>query len=481
MKRMLKVTTLMSSTTVVNIILNIFKVKIMALLVGSMGMGIFSLLLGFYNIFVSLGSIVAGGSVVKAVAEANSENDMKKLYILQKLLVYVAIFLGLLFSFFIIVFQKSLSNFIFSDSSYASSLSLIGLVLIFANLGLFWQSWLNGFRRVKQIAKIRLYASFFITIFTIIILTIFKEEGIKYAVMILPIPAFFLAWYYGRKIEIKPFSLMASDIKSLKGVFTLGVILILISLIFQLGVLGARSLISNLTNIESVGIVFAAWMISMSYIEVFLSALSVDYYPTLVGMKDNNTEMNTHINNQIQFTLLIIFPVLLFLYIFSPHIITLLYDDTFLAAADILRYQIIGDVFKVLAWLFGYVLIIKHYLKFALLIQLFWVGSYLSMIWLGMSSIGLTIAGIAFLIAYMFVAIFSYWFLNQKIKFVFSKENKFFLILISLTMSIFLCFQFYENQIDIFFIQIIELLIACLFMLYSIKTITKNLRSQHEK
>jgi PST family polysaccharide transporter len=480
MKRMLKVTSLMSSTTIINLLLNTIKIKFIAIFIGPAGMGIFSLLRSIYNVFLSLGSIVTGGSVVKSIVELRTAGDIEGLKLLQHLLVLTSIILGSLSGLIVYCSSNFIALKIFNDISYSSNVRLMSFLLVFINLSLFWQSWLNGFREIKKIAKTRLLSNITITLVTVCIIYFLKHDGIIYAILILPLPAFFIARYLSKPLDKPKTLLLRKSYNLISKILKLGFSLVLISLVFQGGIFLARSIITDYAGLVGTGIVFAAWSISMSYVEIFLNALGVDYYPELVECKDNNVKSNSLINSRLNFLLLIMFPLLLLLFIFSPVLITVIYSSDFNQASSILKYQLIGDVFKVITWIFGYVLIVQGYILFALFQQVIWTATYILIIKLGFVYFNLEITGIAFILSYLISSTMSYIFLLKKIGFTFSTENKILLLKILPVSIIFILFH--HLNLENLYILALESIIAFILIYLGFIKIRNSISStKHEK
>lgn len=475
MRRMLKVTALMSSTTVINIILNTIKVKVMAILIGTSGMGVFSLFQSIYNVLLSLGGIVAGGSVVKAVAETNTSKNHYQLQILQFLLIRMALLTGLLSGLIIYLFSKPIALKIFDDISFQPDIQLMSFVPVIINLSLFWQSWLNGLRQVKKIAKIRLFSSFIITISTIVLLYFFHEDAIIYIILILPVPAFIISRLKSDSLGKPKQIITRKSFIDILNVIKLGMALVIVSLIFQFGIFYARSLITEYGGLASTGIVFASWAISMSYVEIFLSALSVEYYPRLVELKNDLNATNQLINKQINLLLMVIFPVLIGLYILAPFIIPLLYSENFNQASSILRYQLIGDIFKIMSWILGYVLIVHGYIKISLLLQIQWIAVYLLFLLFGFESFGLDITGIAFLASYLLNFILVFIFLSSKIKLKFTQKNT--QLISSIIVISVLLVSLHYFSIESLMVTIIQFIIALYYTIFAIKNIKQQIKT----
>jgi PST family polysaccharide transporter len=467
-KRLLKVTALMSSVTVITLFFNLLKNKAIAVLVGPSGIGLYSLFMSLYTTMVSLTSIASGGSVVKAIAEANSKNDKPKLYAIKKILTFLAIAIGVSIGFLVFIFREKLSQWAFGSPLYADEIKLIGFVIIFAIFANFWQSWLNGLREIRMIAKIRVYTTIVVSTISIVLVYFYRLDGIIYSVILVPIVGFiFAAWAFKKKVFFSHYNLKLSDYKSTANeVLKIGLVLLLISLLFQVGVYINRSIISNKMGIESLGVFFAAWTISMSYLEIFLSSLSVDYYPRLVENKDNQESYIKIVNEQLFFSLLMIFPLILFVYIYAPYIIALLFSHEFVEAVVILKWQIIGDLFKVFVWIFGYLLIVHSSLKYSLFVQLIWVVGYTGLVWFGLDQWGLSITGIAFFISYFISFILLYIYVKVKYKFIFTYENRGLFVFMTVAIVI-LVLPF--NDMWFFVVQNFILLVAVSYTIVKMK------------
>jgi len=438
----------MSSITLLILFINLIKTKIIALIVGPSGMGIYSLFMSLYTMIVAFTSIGSGASVVKAVAEINTVNDIGKFNYLNIYLSFILFLVGSLFSFLLFIFSPELSYFAFSDYNHGLEIKLISFIIILAIFSNFWQSWLNGLKKIKEIAKIRVLTALFSTIFTIIFIYFYSEKGIIYGIITIPLFSFFITGYFFLKEgKINRNISIVKDPQIIKDVFKIGIFLLLISLLFQVGVYLNRNIITNALGIQSLGIFFAAWTISMSYIEIFLSSLAVDYYPRLVEKRDSISSCNEIINEQIYLSLIITFPLILFIYIHPSFVISILYSNDFLDSINILKWQIIGDIFKIMVWLFGYLLIVQNRLRYSFLIQLIWVSLYSLILYFGLDIFGIELAGIAFLICYAISFLMLYIYIKINFGFYFTKRNikLFFIIIICL---IFVSFS-YENLIYI--------------------------------
>lgn len=441
MKRLFKVTAIMSSATVIILFFNLLKSKAFAIILGPSGVGLYSVLISLYTTIISLTSITSGGSIVKKIAEANSNNDKYKLHYIKNVFSIINLSIGFLLAIIIFIFSDMLSQYAFNSLIYSFEIKLLGFIIIVAMFADFWQSWLNGLREVKIIAKIRVYSTIISGLLSIGYVYIYKIDGVIYSILSVPIVTFFIAGYFFLRVtKIPTFSLSFKKYShEITDIFKVGFVLLLIAMLFHIGVYVNRNIISSELGIASVGIFFAAWTISMSYLDVFLSSLSVDYYPRLSENKNNIESSMKIVNEQLFFSLLISFPIIMFVYIYAPNLIEILYSEDFIDGASILRWQIIGDIFKVFVWIFGFVFIAQNNLKYSLLIQIIWVSTYTVILFFGLPYFGLVLTGVSFLATYFLTFLVSLFYVKFRYDFKFSRDNIkiFYMMLFSLGIIIF--------------------------------------------
>jgi O-antigen/teichoic acid export membrane protein len=116
-------------------------------------------------------------------------------------------------------------------------------------------------------------------------------------------------------------------------------------------------LILSLLDLSSVGLFRASFTFSASYLGLVLVALSQDYFPRLAAERDRALAPRT-VNQQFRVLLLIGGPLIHAAMAFAPTLLRLLYSSEFLPAVSVLRWQMIGDVFRFQAVVLAYVVLV---------------------------------------------------------------------------------------------------------------------------
>lgn len=96
------------------------------------------------------------------------------------------------------------------------------------------------------------------------------------------------------------------------------------------------------------------------YVGMILSAMGVDFMPRIMTYIQNNAKVSDCINEQIELGVLIAGIGILASFVFAPVILNLFYSKEFETGTSIIRWQLIGVLFRVFGFSFGYVITAKR-------------------------------------------------------------------------------------------------------------------------
>jgi PST family polysaccharide transporter len=178
-------------------------------------------------------------------------------------------------------------------------------------------------------------------------------------VMAAPVCSFLLGHWYVLKLPraIQMPGKRVDTSGEWRAMVRLGFAFMVAGLATTVGQLAIRTLLQRKLGIDALGQFQAAWMISMVYVGFVLGAMGTDYYPRLTAVIKDPGEVNRLVNEQTEIALLLAAPVLIAMLALSPWVVRVLYSSDFGDAAEILRWQVLGDILKVLSWPLGFVLL----------------------------------------------------------------------------------------------------------------------------
>jgi len=223
-------------------------------------------------------------------------------------------------------------------------------------------------------------------------------------VLTAPAASFLMVSYYTARLPHPqaPYDLAAIQ-QQWFAIMKLGIPFMAAGLLMLTTQLAMRSIILRELGLEASGYFQATWAISMTYAMFVLNAMAMDYFPRLSTVISDHERARKLVNEQAEMALLLAGPVLMVMITFAPWVIHLLYAESFSPAAEMLRWQVLGDILKVASWPIGFVFLASGRGGIYIGIQLVWSAAYLGTFALGIREFGLVMAGVGFGVAYLFL------------------------------------------------------------------------------
>jgi O-antigen/teichoic acid export membrane protein len=444
-QQILKLTAFLGGIQFFLILISIIRSKIISVLLGTLGIGIMSLLTTSTSFISAITSFGLSTSAVKNISVESISTDKRRLVVIVKVIRKLALFTGLLGLLITISLSNLLSYFNFHNSNFTFSFILISISILFAQLTIAENVILQGLNEYKLLSNSNLYSSLISLIATS---PIYYFGGIKFiplGLLLTSIISFIIA-----KIQTMKISTIKIQINTKINYFTEGKDILVLG--FFIGLNGIitlgisyflRAFISNFGGIEMVGLYSAGFAIVNTYVGMIFTAMGTDYYPRLAKLTNDNSDTNECINKQIEVAFLLLFPIIIFFLVFSKIIINILYSDKFLSSVDMVQFATLGILFKAASWAIAFVFLAKNNKKIY-----FWNELIADTYMLGLNLIffyyfKLSGLGFSFFIGYLLYFIQVYYFANKFYNFKISNKssrNYFIIILLStLTLIIMKC------------------------------------------
>lgn len=356
-KSIAKGTATFGGVQIFNILINLTRGKLVAILLGTEGMGIAALLTTAANSIQQIFSLGLNLSVVKEVSQANECQNQTALdqiiRLSTKLLRLTALF-GALFT---LCFSKNLSEWTFGDISYQWHFIGLSVFILLTTLSNGELSILQGIHAVKKLAYASVIGSLTGLLIGIPLYYFLGKNGIVPAMIALSL-ALFLFYYIQRKQSIPPTTVSTTpNILSAKTrqMLSLGVIMMLSSLLGTLVTYLLNLFIRNYGSLDDVGLYQAAYSITNQYSSLVFAAISMDFMPRLAAIHTNDSRVRRTVNQQTEIITLLVTPLVLSVILFAPFIIRLLLTDKFLTLIPVVRIMALGILFKSISFPMGYI------------------------------------------------------------------------------------------------------------------------------
>jgi O-antigen/teichoic acid export membrane protein len=466
-RQILKATSLFGGVQVFQILTQIIKSKVVAVLLGTTGMGISGLLTSTTGFIGAITNFGLGTSGIKSIAEANGSGDENKIGVIISVLgkcIWITGILGMLIT---LMFSPWLSQLTFGNKDYTIAFIWLSITMIFNQLSTGQLVILQGLRKYNYLANANLTGAILGLIISLPLYYYLGIDGIVPAIIGTSLLNLVRSWYFVRKIEIRPTEISRQTVMkegklmlqvgfmvSLSGFATIGTSYII------------RLFISHIGGIQQVGLYNAGFTLLNSYVGLVFSAMATDYFPRLSTHAEDNAFCQKTINEQADISFLLLTPILVIFLIFCPIIIRILYSTEFISIDKMLYWAILGMLFRIASWSISFVFLAKGHAKIFFWNEVISNFNIILLNTLGYYLGGLEGIGKAFVLTYVLyllqMSIVSYRLYKIKIKI---QAIKLFLIQFIFTLSTFTIALNLNNYLR--YLLGIPIVAGCLIFSYS--------------
>ncbi len=435
-RQIFKATSLFGGVQVFNIIISIIRSKIVAILLGPAGMGIFGLFTTTINLIGGITNFGLSNSAIRNIAAANDSNDYSRIAKVVSVVKKLVWLTGLLGSLVTLVLAPWLSSATFGNTQYSSAFYWLAISLLFNQLTVGQNVLLQGMRKLTYLAKANMLGSLLSLVVSIPLYYLYKLNGIVPAMVLTSICSMFISWYYSRNIKLETVTPTRKEtIVEAKDMLRMGFLLSVSGFITLGESYLIRIYINNTGSLDDVGFYNAGFAIIGTYVGMVFTAMGTDYYPRLSMVAKDNEKAKELINQQAEIAILLLAPILCVFLIFINWAVMILYSHQFTPVSELIHWAALGMYFKAASWAIGFVFLAKGNGKL-----FFWSEvaalSYLFLFnVIGYKFWRLEGLGMSFLAAYL-VCYFQVFYI-AKIKYNFSFHRQFYKIfIIQLTLGL---------------------------------------------
>jgi len=402
-RQILRSSTIVGGASVAQVALGLVRMKAAALLVGISGVG----LIGLFNNLVLTGGTLGGLGIANAatrqIAAERSRAGDRGEAVARRAFALVTLALAVAATVLVWLLRAPIAQLALGDRNYTGAVGWlsfgVGLTIIASSQA----ALLAGLRRMGRIAQVYVLGSLVATIAGIVALMRFGSTAIIFFVIAFPLANLLAgAWFIAKLPRPAPGAARLGELwlqwRQLAG---LGLAIMLGQLFANAAQLAARGIIAQRLGLPELGLFQAAWAISMTYLGIVLQAMSADYYPRLSGTTHESGTAARIINEQTEVALLLGGPIILAALGLAPLGLKILYSSAFRPAAELLRWQMLGDILKIASWPIGYALLAANRGRIYLLLEGIAWTVFLLATWLLLPRVGLKAPGIASLAMYL--------------------------------------------------------------------------------
>lgn len=333
--------------------------KMVALAGGPASLAVFGQFQNFLILITGISGALFQAGIVKYAAQHRDNNA--ELSGMLATAIKLSMMIALCGSLLMIIFHAQVAQLVLHQSNWSGLFLLAGFVLPMLVTNGISLAFLNGMGQIRHYLMLNALTAL-INMLTVVGLSLWMGiDGALYALCIGPIlsgivsvgytvrthgAVLVAAWRLKiDKVWVKHFSQFA--LMSITALIT--------STMLPMGI---RNELALALSWQEAGYWQATWQLSGAYLGVITAGFSVYYLPKLSRLtvdKEIRQEMLTFYRSAMPIVLLLGGLV----FVLRAPLLQLLYSDKFLPAAELVGWQITGDMFKIAAWVLSYMMVAK--------------------------------------------------------------------------------------------------------------------------
>ncbi|UCE90808.1 MAG: oligosaccharide flippase family protein, partial [Methanobacteriota archaeon] len=348
MRELIKAVFKTGSGSSASMILSAISSKIMAVVSGPFGIGLYSLIQQLVQT-VSTTGIAGGGKVVLTQGVASREGQDRDDFIVTA---FWILFIGAFISSVSLVFLAPwIAPLVFgtSDGATVGLVRWVALPVVLAIALVYLNGVLNGFMAIGRLAMIQVAGAAMNALLSYPI-SVMVDTGYLVAFVAMTTASIFVQVSIGLSKVIRHGYLRAIVAngfrfrirkQAARSFFVVALTMMVASIVASVSLLLVRALIVQYDGIEEAGFFNVAWVICMVYPTIVLSSFGAYYLPKLSQTK-NHRERSELMNKVFRLTAILIVPLELLVVVLKPLLIDILYSGEFYPSLLMLRWMIIG-------------------------------------------------------------------------------------------------------------------------------------------
>lgn len=394
-KRLLKVTTLFGSVQGLNILMNLIRAKLAAMLLGPAGIGLNSIYNETREFIHSTTNLGMDQSGTREIAKSTGAPDLADSVTLTRSWIILLAVFGMLAT---AVFAYPLSWMLFSDGDHTWQIVALSPAVAFSTLTCGELTVLRGLQQMKTIAGVSVLHVVLGVITTIPLYYIWGMDGIIGALVLMTLSLAIVTMIYSYRIHPPKFCFVKAFLAKGRQMLVLGMSFVIAGFIANLGKLAVKAYINVNGSLDDVGLYSAGLTLTLMISNVVFASLENEFYPRLSSIFTDKTQRYLAIVRQMKVGLAIITPITIVAVVLMPWIVPILLSDEFSTIVPMAQIASLGLIFRALYLPAALVPMAAGESKIYLLLQAVSYVSFVPAVILGYHFGGITGTGIGLLV-----------------------------------------------------------------------------------
>lgn len=337
--QIVKYTGIFGSIQGISVMTGVIRNKITALLLGTMGMGMMSLLNStviFLSQATSMGLAYSGVREIAACKERGDQAGIERCAAIIRAWSLLAALTGMAIC---TLSSKWIDKLTFTWGDHSLHYLLLSPSLALMAITAGETAILKGLHRLKALAVIQMITAFGALVITAPLLYFFNQAAIVPIIGLIAMVTMIATIFYSFA-TVKPrignwrrgYGRWKRLIAEGRPMVKIGLAFVTAMAIGSASELIIRAYLNVKADLDTVGLYNAGYLLAITYAGLFFTSLESDYYPRLSAVNNDITKINQLVNYQTEVSLTLIAPMMCVFILLLPAIVPVLFSEKFNAA-----------------------------------------------------------------------------------------------------------------------------------------------------
>ncbi|MEQ9904678.1 O-antigen translocase [Pectobacterium aroidearum] len=412
MKKIFKVTAMTAGLTMMRMLVGFVIAKVVAVYTGPTGIALLGQVQSTVASLTGIVNASTGAGIIRYTAEYKDRGFDACAPWWSASLQWALLLLGVIMPLGLLL-SEYFSQWLFSNSGYSWLISVTVIALPFAVIGNLINSVINGQQLYIRYVLMGAGAVFIsgVVMVTLIVqknlqgalLAASMQTGLIGVVMLfssLRQPWLKVRYWWQWNVSTQRKAIGGYILMAITTALTVPIALVLV-----------RKILVAEVGWEQAGQWQAVWKISEVYLGVITMALGTYYLPKLSSLKDPASIRN-EINQTVKVILPLVGAMAFSIYLLRDFVITILFTEAFRSSRDLFAVQLIGDVIKIISWLYAYPMLSRGCTKWFISTEIIFSIVFVSLSYVLVPMFGVLGANLAYLINYTICMLYIIFFVK---------------------------------------------------------------------
>jgi PST family polysaccharide transporter len=355
----------------VQFVLGIFSVRIISEFLGPNGMALTGNFRSFTSLFKSISILGLKEGLIKLFLE-NSESKGEKNNVISSFLAFFLV-LSLFLAFIILIFAEDFSVYLFHKVFFVNYLQYFAVLLPFFVLQTLLVTLFNASQEFKKIIGIQIITNIFLFLSSFYFTYSQNLNGAFFAIAIADFISFVVTLLFVRVRFVFTFKFHLNYLNNISKFIVMALVS---AIVIPVTAILVRNYIIMQSDLFSAGIWEAITRISGFYMMFFSAGLSLYYLPKLSALKTNE-EFKVELKYYFKILVPVFIGVLTLVFLSKDIIISIALTSEFKQVSELLIWQLLGDLFRVMTLAFGFQILVKTMVVKYIFVEVIYNGLFL--------------------------------------------------------------------------------------------------------